>query len=61
MQDPGPVLALVNEWYKIASSSVGVDPKEASYLKELIISAGFEDVCKKTVSVPIGEWPTDKG
>lgn len=61
MQDPGPVLTLVNEWYKIASASVGVDPKEASHLKDLLILAGFQDVCKKTVSVPIGEWSTNKG
>ncbi|KAI8081991.1 S-adenosyl-L-methionine-dependent methyltransferase [Gilbertella persicaria] len=57
IRDPGPVLALVNEWYKVASNSVGVNPKQAKHLKELIASAGFVDIEQKTVSIPIGEWP----
>jgi hypothetical protein len=61
VRDPGPVLALVNEWYKIASTSVGVDPLQAKHLKELLVSEDFEDVTRKVVSIPIGEWPEDKG
>ncbi|CEP18251.1 hypothetical protein [Parasitella parasitica] len=60
IRDPGPVLALVNEWYKIASTSVGVDPKEARQLESKLISAGFQHVEKKVVSIPIGEWPNEK-
>jgi hypothetical protein len=59
--DPGPVLALVNEWYKIASTSVGIDPREAKHLKTMISNAGFEDVKKQVMCVPVGEWPTDEG
>jgi hypothetical protein len=61
IRDPGPVLALVNEWYKIASTSVGVDPREAKKLESMLVSAGFEQVERKIVSIPIGEWPTEKG
>ncbi|CAO3655088.1 unnamed protein product [Mucor hiemalis] len=61
IKDPGPVLALVNEWYKIASTSVGVDPRQAKHLRSAILSAGFEDIEKRVVSIPIGEWPTDEG
>lgn len=60
IKDPGPVLALVNEWYKIASTSVGVDPRQAKHLRSAILSAGFEDVEKRVISIPIGEWPTDE-
>ncbi|CAO0798455.1 unnamed protein product [Mucor circinelloides] len=61
IRDPGPVLALVNEWYKIASTSVGVDPREAKQLESKLVGAGFQQVEKKVVSIPIGEWPTEKG
>ncbi|CAO0798454.1 unnamed protein product [Mucor circinelloides] len=60
IRDPGPVLALVNEWYKIASTSVGVDPREAKQLESKLVGAGFQQVEKKVVSIPIGEWPTEK-
>ena len=52
---------MVNEWYKIASTSVGVDPREAKQLESKLIGAGFQQVKKKVVSIPIGEWPTEKG
>lgn len=61
IRDPGPVLALVNEWYKIASTSVGVDPREAKQLESKLVDAGFQQVEQKVVSIPIGEWPTEKG
>lgn len=50
----------MNEWYKIASTSVGVDPRQAKHLRSAILSAGFEDVEKRVISIPIGEWPTDE-
>ncbi|KAG2232510.1 hypothetical protein INT48_007423 [Thamnidium elegans] len=61
INNPGPVLALVNEWYKIVTTSIGVDPKEAKHLKHMMITAGFQDVDKKVITVPIGEWPEDEG
>ncbi|GAA5807435.1 hypothetical protein MFLAVUS_000796 [Mucor flavus] len=60
IKNPGPVLALVNEWYKIVTTSIGVDPKEAKHLKHMMITAGFQDVDKKVITVPIGEWPEDE-
>ncbi|KAI9480860.1 MAG: S-adenosyl-L-methionine-dependent methyltransferase [Benjaminiella poitrasii] len=60
IRDPGPVLALVNEWYKIASTSVGVNPRETMQLKSMLLSAGFQNIQEKVISIPIGEWPTDE-
>lgn len=50
----------MNEWYKIASASVGVNARDTKTLHKMLISTGFEDVEKKVVSIPIGEWPTDE-
>jgi hypothetical protein len=55
------VLALVNEWYKIASCSIGVDSAEPGVLEDLLAQTGFEQVTTKTVSIPVGEWPKDPG
>ncbi|CAO3671393.1 hypothetical protein G6F70_005911 [Rhizopus microsporus] len=60
VRNPGPVLELVNEWYKIASSSVGVHPSEVKRLKDFMIKAGFVDVQEKIIKIPIGEWPEDE-
>lgn len=60
LKDPGPVLALVNEWYRIASNSVGVIPSEAKQLNTFLIKAGFEDVKEMVIRIPIGEWHKDE-
>ncbi|GAA5797546.1 hypothetical protein HPULCUR_002934 [Helicostylum pulchrum] len=60
IKNPGPVLALVNEWYKIVTTSIAVDPKEAKHLKQMMTTAGFQDIDKKVITVPIGEWPEDE-
>ncbi|KAG0187801.1 hypothetical protein DFQ28_005835 [Apophysomyces sp. BC1034] len=57
-RNPGPVLSLVNEWYKIAAAALGVNPYCVDQLPHLLESAGFE--CKIQVfDIPIGEWPED--
>ncbi|KAI8882825.1 S-adenosyl-L-methionine-dependent methyltransferase [Backusella circina FSU 941] len=61
ISDPGPALALMNEWHNIISASIGVDPNQADYLEPLLRNSGFEDVKAKKISIPVGEWPTDKG
>ncbi|KAI9276411.1 S-adenosyl-L-methionine-dependent methyltransferase [Sporodiniella umbellata] len=60
LKDPGPVLSLVNEWYRIASHSVGVDPSEAKQLNTFLVKAGFEEVKETVVRIPIGEWAQDE-
>lgn len=60
LSDPGPVLSLVNEWYKIASDSVGVSPSEVKQLKNFLVKAGFQDVKERTINIPIGEWHEDE-
>ncbi|KAL0074992.1 S-adenosyl-L-methionine-dependent methyltransferase [Phycomyces blakesleeanus] len=58
-KSPGPVLALVNEWYKIAASMIGVDPHYVQSIEPLLQKTGFEDVEETVYSIPIGEWPDD--
>ncbi|KAI9317658.1 S-adenosyl-L-methionine-dependent methyltransferase [Dichotomocladium elegans] len=58
-RNPGPVLALVNEWYKIAASTLGVDPGYAESIPTFLREGGFEEVQVKVYDIPIGEWPTD--
>ncbi|KAI8073793.1 S-adenosyl-L-methionine-dependent methyltransferase [Thamnidium elegans] len=53
INNPGPVLALVKR-------VVQDYPKEAKHLKHMMITAGFQDVDKKVITVPIGEWPEDE-
>ncbi|KAI7866322.1 S-adenosyl-L-methionine-dependent methyltransferase [Spinellus fusiger] len=58
-QRPGPVLALVNEWYKIAASTIGVDPHYIQSIETRLVQTGFEQVKDNTHIIPIGEWPKD--
>ncbi|KAI9024345.1 S-adenosyl-L-methionine-dependent methyltransferase [Phycomyces nitens] len=58
-KNPGPVLALVNEWYKIAASTIGVDPHYVRSMEPLLQNTGFEDIKETVFSIPIGEWPDD--
>ncbi|KAI8381376.1 S-adenosyl-L-methionine-dependent methyltransferase [Radiomyces spectabilis] len=56
-QNAGPVLALVNEWYKIATATIGVDPLYAEQLEDMLTEAGFVDVQESIHDIPVGEWP----
>ncbi|KAI9244286.1 S-adenosyl-L-methionine-dependent methyltransferase [Phascolomyces articulosus] len=58
-RNPGPVLALVNEWYKIAADTIGVDPSYVESLPGFLEEAGFENVHIEEYNIPIGEWPSD--
>lgn len=60
-RNPGPVLALVNEWYELAAATIGVDPDYAESLPEFLRQAGFQDVNMQVFDIPIGEWPSDPG
>lgn len=55
---PGPVLTQVNEWYRAASATIGVDPDYSQYLVDYMEDAGFVDVNEQIVDIPIGEWPS---
>ncbi|CDH56632.1 methyltransferase type 11 [Lichtheimia corymbifera JMRC:FSU:9682] len=58
-KNPGPVLALVNEWYKLAAATIGVDPNYADSLGGYLKEAGFEDIDIQVYDIPIGEWPSN--
>lgn len=60
-KNPGPVLALVNEWYKLAAATIGVDPNYADSLGGHLKEAGFEDIDIQVYDIPIGEWPSNPG
>ncbi|KAI8098427.1 S-adenosyl-L-methionine-dependent methyltransferase [Gilbertella persicaria] len=55
--NPGPVLTQVNEWYRSAAATIGVNPDYTAYLSEFLKEAGFVDVEVKLVDIAIGEWP----
>ncbi|CAO3655819.1 unnamed protein product [Mucor hiemalis] len=55
---PGPVLTQVNEWYRSASATIGVDPDYTQYLFDYMEDAGFVDIKEQIVDIPIGEWPS---
>ncbi|KAI7849692.1 S-adenosyl-L-methionine-dependent methyltransferase [Circinella umbellata] len=57
--NPGPVLALVNEWYKIAANRIGIAPNYAESLPGFLHEAGFENIHVDEYNIPIGEWPSD--
>lgn len=55
---PGPVLTQVNEWYRSAADTIGINPDYTNYLTNYIKAAGFIDVKETIYDIPIGEWPT---
>ncbi|KAI7899510.1 S-adenosyl-L-methionine-dependent methyltransferase [Cokeromyces recurvatus] len=61
IKNPGPILTLINEWYKLVSTSVGINSKKTiMHLKSMLVSAGFQNIEQKIISIPIGEWPTEE-
>lgn len=57
-KNPGPILTQVNEWYQLASMTIGVNPDYSDYLMAYLRDAGFIDVTLQVFDIPIGEWPT---
>ena len=61
-KSPGPVLTQVNEWYRSASATIGINPDYTHHISEYMEEAGFVDVQVQVYDIPIGEWPdTDCG
>ncbi|KAG1094430.1 hypothetical protein G6F42_018755 [Rhizopus arrhizus] len=56
-KSPGPVLTQVNEWYRSAAATIGVNPDYTHYITEYMENAGFIDVQVQVYDIPIGEWP----
>ncbi|KAI8646675.1 hypothetical protein BD408DRAFT_336262 [Parasitella parasitica] len=56
-KSPGPVLTQVNEWYRSASATIGVEPDYTHYISDYMKDAGFADVQVQVYDIPIGEWP----
>ncbi|CAO3654366.1 unnamed protein product [Mucor fragilis] len=56
-KSPGPVLTQVNEWYRSAAATIGVNPDYTHHITEYMEDAGFVDVQVKVYDIPIGEWP----
>ncbi|KAG2233080.1 S-adenosyl-L-methionine-dependent methyltransferase [Thamnidium elegans] len=54
---PGPVLTKVNEWYRSAASTIGVNPDYTEHLTRYMKEAGFVDIEEQVYDIPIGEWP----
>ncbi|KAI8976982.1 S-adenosyl-L-methionine-dependent methyltransferase [Pilobolus umbonatus] len=56
ISDPGPVLTLVNEWYRLAFIASGINPGESKDLHKKLQLSGFTEIETRVVSIPIGEW-----
>lgn len=52
------MLTQVNEWYRSASATIGVDPDYTQHLYSYLKEAGFTNIKEQIVDIPIGEWPT---
>ncbi|KAI8988080.1 S-adenosyl-L-methionine-dependent methyltransferase [Mycotypha africana] len=57
-RSPGPLLTQVNEWYREAAESIGVNPEYSNHLSEYLREANFTDVRTMVFDIPIGEWPS---
>ncbi|CAO3594357.1 unnamed protein product [Absidia cylindrospora] len=58
-KNPGPILAMINEWYRIAADSIGVKTGFQDVMKEKLESVGFDQVEVLVYNIPIGEWSDD--
>ncbi|KAI8371176.1 S-adenosyl-L-methionine-dependent methyltransferase [Choanephora cucurbitarum] len=57
---PGPVLSQMNEWYRLVSNLIGVDPDYNAHLTHYLEEAGFIDIQVQVVKIAIGEWPENE-
>ncbi|ORZ04934.1 S-adenosyl-L-methionine-dependent methyltransferase [Absidia repens] len=57
--NPGPILSMINEWYRIASDGIGVQTGYIEVMKEKLLSVGFDQVEEQVYDIPIGEWSDD--
>jgi hypothetical protein len=60
-KNPGPVLAMINEWYRIAADGLGVQTDFNQVMEQKLLSAGFDQVKVLVYDIPIGEWSNDPG
>ncbi|KAI8343066.1 S-adenosyl-L-methionine-dependent methyltransferase [Chlamydoabsidia padenii] len=58
-KNPGPVLAMINEWYRIAADGLGVQTDYNQVMEQKLLSAGFDQVNVMVYDIPIGEWSND--
>jgi hypothetical protein len=60
-KNAGPVLTMINDWYRIAADGLGVRTSFIHLLEERLIAAGFDQVQVSDYDIPIGEWSDDPG
>lgn len=48
----------MNEWYRSAAETIGVNPDYTKHLTSYIKEAGFVDIKELVHDIPIGEWPS---
>ncbi|KAI8086579.1 S-adenosyl-L-methionine-dependent methyltransferase [Halteromyces radiatus] len=58
--NPGPVLTMMNEWYRMATCDIGVSVSvDRETMNKMLSSAGFDEIQVIVHDIPIGEWPDD--
>ncbi|RUS17233.1 S-adenosyl-L-methionine-dependent methyltransferase [Endogone sp. FLAS-F59071] len=57
--NPGPVLHAFDGFFSSQCDEMGLDFTFTERLHERIQNCGFVDVSRRTLDIPLGEWPTD--
>ncbi|KAH8550489.1 S-adenosyl-L-methionine-dependent methyltransferase [Umbelopsis sp. PMI_123] len=55
----GPVQTAADEYFKDQCEKIGRDWSLADHLSEDLTNIGFINVEKKSLDIPVGEWPSD--
>ncbi|RUP47433.1 S-adenosyl-L-methionine-dependent methyltransferase [Jimgerdemannia flammicorona] len=57
--NPGPVLHAFDGFFSAQCADMGLDFQFTHTLQDKMQECGFADVAKRTLDIPLGEWPTD--
>ncbi|SAL98332.1 hypothetical protein [Absidia glauca] len=58
--NPGPVQQAFDAFIQEQCKTTGMDFQLTDSLDTLVKDAGFEEIDKKTMDIPLGEWPADQ-
>ncbi|ORZ20715.1 S-adenosyl-L-methionine-dependent methyltransferase [Absidia repens] len=58
--NPGPVQRAFDAFIQEQCKTNGVDFQLTESLEGMIKTCGFEEIDKKTMDIPLGEWPTEQ-
>ncbi|KAI7861759.1 S-adenosyl-L-methionine-dependent methyltransferase [Spinellus fusiger] len=59
-KNPGPLLVLLNDIYRLTACNMKVHPYYNDCLEEIVRQSGFVDLHISSFDVPVGEWPENE-